>query len=94
MISDLLLIISCIYLLFGAIGINSQKGVLPKLLTSSLIDACAFIILIVALILKCGFTVLSVKLIIVLMFILFTNPVINHYITRAAYKSQMNKEEV
>ncbi len=94
MISDILLVFACIYLLFGAVGINRQKGVLAKLLTSSLIDACSFIILIIALILKCGFTVLSVKLIIVLMFILLTNPVINHYITRAAYKDQRSKEEV
>lgn len=94
MISNLLLIISMFYLLTGAIGINKLEGVLPKLLTSSMIDTVALIFLISALILKIGFSVMSLKLLIVLLFILLTNPVINHIITRGAYSELTEKDEV
>jgi len=84
MIADILLVFSMIFLLSGAVGVNRLKGVFPKLLSSSLIDTMAFILLIVALMIKSGFTGMSVRLGIVLIFIVLTNPVINHVITQAA----------
>lgn len=88
MIADVLMIFSMIFLISGAIGINRLKGVFPKLLTSSLIDTMAFILLILALMLKSGFSGMTVRLGIVLIFIVLTNPVINHVITQAAKEKE------
>ena len=94
MIVSILLVVSMVYLIIGAIGINKMEGVLPKLLTSSMIDTVALIMLVSALILKLGFSKMSVKLTIVLLFVLLTNPVINHIITRAAHDDINDREEV
>lgn len=90
MIVNILLVLSMVVLVLGTIGINRLKGVIPKLLTSSLIDTMAMILLVIALVLKSGFGIMSVKLGIVLLFVLLTNPVINHVITKAAYKEKID----
>lgn len=86
MISNILIGLSLVYLLFGSLGINKLKGLFPKLLTSSMIDTTALILLVVGLILRLGFSGMALKLFIALLFILLTNPVINHIITKAAYE--------
>lgn len=91
MISNVLLIIAMAYLLIGAIGINKLKGIFPKLLTSSLMDTAALIFLVAGLVLRLGISSMSIKLCVVLLIILFTNPVTNHMITRAAYKDDNNR---
>jgi len=86
MIVNILLVLAMFFVIMGALGINTMKGPIPKLLTSSLIDAMSMILLIIALILKSGFNSMSIKLSIVLLFVMLTNPVINHVITKAAYE--------
>lgn len=88
MISNILLVIAMFFLIMGAIGINRLEGVFPRLLTSSLIDTMAMIVLILALMLKSGFSGMSIRLGIVLLFIILTNPIINHVITQAAHEEQ------
>lgn len=91
MIVHILLVLSMFFVIMGALGINRFKGAIPKLLTSSMIDTMAIIWLIVALILESGWNTISVKLGVVLLFVMLTNPVINHVITKAAYEE--NKDD-
>lgn len=84
MIADILLVASMFFLIMGALGVNRLKGVYAKLLTSSMIDTMAVILLVFALMIKSGFGGMTVRLGIVLIFVLLTNPVINHVITKAA----------
>jgi len=90
MIANILLVIAMSFLIAGAIGVNRLKGVFPKLLTSSLIDTMAMLTLILALMIKSGWNSMSIKLGIVMLFILLTNPVINHVITQAAHEEHKN----
>jgi len=90
MIANILLVIAMVFLIVGAIGINRLEGIFPKLLTSSLVDTMAMLTLILALMIKSGWSSMSVKLGIVMLFILLTNPVINHVITQAAHEEQKN----
>lgn len=85
MISNILLIISWIYIIFGVVGIYRFKNMYARLLTSSKIDTVAFITIIIALIFKAGFSSLSIRLIIILLFMLLTGPVSSHIIARSAY---------
>jgi len=94
MISSIFLATAMFFLLIGALGINKLKGVFPKLLVSNMIDTVALIFLVLGLITKLGFTRMSLKLLIMLTFILLTNPVINHFITRAAFNDLKDKKEV
>ena len=82
-----------ILIIIGAIGINRLEGIIPKMLTSSLIDTMAMIILVIALVMKTGFNGLGIRLIIVLIFILLTTPVINHMMAAAAYEATKEKGE-
>lgn len=91
MISHLFLGLSMICLIIGAFGINRLEGNIPKLLTSSLIDTMALILLVVGLIIRTGFNAIGIRLIIVLIFVLLTTPVINHVITKAAYDAEEGK---
>lgn len=86
MFADIFLVLAMVFLIIGAVGINTMPNIISKLLTSSLIDTMALILLMVGLVLKSGFSPLSIRLVIVLGFLLLTNPVINHMITAAAYK--------
>ncbi|BEP28117.1 cation:proton antiporter [Helicovermis profundi] len=94
MLSDILLIISMSFVLIGVFGVIRYETVLAKLLTSSVIDTAALIMLMIALIIKLGFSSMTFKLIIVLIFVLITNPVINHLIARNVYKKNKNNKEV
>ena len=94
MISSIFLVIAMFFLLIGALGINKLKGIFPKLLISSMIDTVAFIFLILGLVTKLGPTRMALKLLLILTFILLTNPVINHFITRAAFNDSKDKKEV
>lgn len=85
MISNILLVISWIYIIFGIIGIFRFKNMYARLLTSSKIDTVAFITIILALIFKVGFSGLSIRLIMILIFMLLTGPVSSHIIARSAY---------
>lgn len=91
MIANSLLILTMILLLIGAVGLQRLNGIIPKFLTSSLIDTMAMITLIIALILKSGFTEISIRLVIVLIFVLLTTPVINHIMAKACIEDEVKK---
>lgn len=93
MLANSLLVLAMFFLLVGAIGINRLPGILSKLLTSSLIDTMALILLVLGLILKSGLNGLSIRLVIVLIFLLLTNPVISHVITAAAYNDSQKEKK-
>lgn len=86
MIYNGLLLLTCVFLVFGVIGIYRLNNLYAKLLTSSKIDTVSVITLLLALMIKSGFTMMTLKLFILLLFVIMTNPVTNHFIARLAYK--------
>lgn len=93
MFANLFLLVGIFFLIAGAIGINKLEGIVPKLLTSSLIDTMGVIVIFTGLLLKTGFSPIGIRLIIVLIFLLLTNPVINHVITKAAVTEEEAKND-
>lgn len=93
MFANVFLTIGIFFLIAGAFGINRLEGIIPKLLTSSLIDTMGVIVIFVGLFLKTGFSPIGIRLIIVLIFLLLTNPVINHVITKAAISEEEAKDD-
>lgn len=87
MISDALIVMSWIFLIFGIIGVFRLDGVYTRLLNSAKVDSVTIITLIAALIVKSGWSVISLKLLLILMFYLLTNPVTNQIIASSAYKN-------
>jgi len=80
-----LLILSWIYIVFGVVGIFRFKNMYARLLTSSKIDTVATITILIALIVKSGISDLSIRLLLIMFFIMITNPVSTHIISRSAY---------
>lgn len=86
MIYNGLLFLTCVFLVFGVIGIYRLNNLYAKLLTSSKIDTVSVITLLLALMIKSGFSTMTLKLLILFMFVILTNPVTNHFIAKLAYK--------
>ena len=93
MISNILLVLACIYIVFGLIGIFRFSHVYERLLVSSKIDTAATLTILIALIIKSGFSNFSMKLVIILVFLLITGPVATHVIARSAYKNGIDIEK-
>lgn len=93
MIYNILLILSCIYIIFGLIGIFRFSHVYERLLVSSKIDTAATLTIMIALIIKSGFSDYSLKLVIILLFLLLTGPVATHVIARSAYRNGIDIEK-
>lgn len=88
MIANILLIIAMFFFITGAIGVNRFKGTYAKLLTGGLIDTTGLILLVIGLILKSGWNGITIRIVIVLLFVLLSNPVINHVVAQAAKESE------
>ncbi|EOD01865.1 monovalent cation/H(+) antiporter subunit G [Caldisalinibacter kiritimatiensis] len=93
MIYKSLLVLSWIYIVFGMIGIFRFQNMYARLLTSSKIDTVATITILIALIVKSGISDLSIRLLLIMIFIMITNPVNNHIITRSAYLNGVSIED-
>ena len=93
MVANFLLVIFLVVLGTTVFGIIRFKSIFSKLLITSLIDSTGLIILSVALILKTGVSPMAYKVLTVLVFILLTNPIINHMITRSAYNELKEKDQ-
>jgi len=95
MISDILIVMSWIFIIIGMAGLGRLKGVYSKLLSSSKIDSVATITLFIALMIRQGLSVVSLKLFVILVFYLITNPVTNQVIGISAYRNgvELKKEE-
>ncbi|WP_425446614.1 monovalent cation/H(+) antiporter subunit G [Dethiothermospora halolimnae] len=95
MIYKILLVLSWVYIVFGMIGIYRFDNMYVRLLTSSKIDTVAFITIIIAMIIRSGFSQLTLRLFLIMFFIMLTNPVSNHIISRSAYLNGIGiKDEV
>ncbi len=87
MISNGLVILSWVFLIFGIIGVFRLDGVYTRLLNSAKVDSVTIITLIAGLIVRSGWHVISLKLLLILVFYLLTNPVTNQIIASSAYKN-------
>jgi len=92
MLTNIFLGLAMVFLIMGTLGLNRLEGILPKLLTSSLLDTMAMILLVIGLLFKTGFNEIGIRLVVVLFFVLLTTPVLNHVMTKATYDS-IDKEE-
>ncbi|MDM8534065.1 monovalent cation/H(+) antiporter subunit G [Clostridiaceae bacterium HSG29] len=92
-ISNIMLVVSWIFIILGLIGISRFDKLYSRLLTSSKIDSAAISLILVALMLREGFTEMTSVLIIILMFVLFTSPITNHLIAFSAYRKGITVEE-
>lgn len=93
MISNILLILACVYIVFGLVGIFRFSHMYERLLVSSKIDTAAGLTILIALIIKSGFSDSAMKLIIILVFLLITGPVATHVIARSAHRNGVDIEK-
>ena len=92
MISDFLLVMVCIYIFFGLIGIFRFKSIYSRLLTGSKIDTAAMITLLIALMLKAQSWQFSLKIFLILVIMLVTTPISGHIIARSAFETGIDVE--
>ncbi len=84
--SEILLIISWVFFVFGVIGIFKFKNFYSRIMTSSKIDTATSILLIFALILTAKEAYFTSRYLLILVFILLTNPVTTHLIAKKKYQ--------
>lgn len=89
-ISNLMLALCCLYMVFGLVGIFRFRNIYARLLTGSKIDTAAMITLLLALMLRSGPGIFSAKLLVILLFIIVTTPISSHIIARSAFDSGLH----
>lgn len=84
MISNVFLIISWIFIIFGLVGLFRFQNIYLKILVASKIDTVAFFSIILALVFRIGLQWETLKLLGILLFFLVTNPLNSQFIGRSA----------
>jgi len=84
MIAYLFIILGLVFIFFGTLGIIRFPDIYTRLQTSSKCDAAGAVALLVGLMVREGLDSFSLRILIILVFLIFTNPVASHAIARSA----------
>lgn len=84
LLSWILLLSGCFFLIVGAIGLNRMPDVYTRLHATGVSDTAGAGLILLGLIVQAGFTLVGFKLFVLLLIFLFTAPVATHAVTRAA----------
>ncbi|MCL2621051.1 MAG: monovalent cation/H(+) antiporter subunit G [Defluviitaleaceae bacterium] len=85
LISNILLAIGLIFMVFGVIGLFRFRDFYPRILMASKIDTVGMITLLLGLAVRHGFTFFTAKLVLMMVIILILNPLVAHIMVRSAY---------
>ena len=86
-ISNIVVAIGLIFIIFGAIGLFRFKDFYPRILMSTKIDTVGMITLLVGVGIRHGFSFFTAKLALIFVIILVLNPLVAHVMARAAFAS-------
>ncbi|GMQ65129.1 monovalent cation/H(+) antiporter subunit G [Vallitalea maricola] len=86
-IGYIIISIGLIFMLIGFIGLFKYKNFYSRVLVSSVIDTASFITITIGIIFIKGFSFFSLKTVLILLLMLFLNPLATHTIARGAYTS-------
>jgi len=88
-VGNALLLISVAFTFIGIFGVFKFDNFYAKVLASSKIDTTAMITLIFGVVIRSGFTWFSLKALLVLVFILFINPIVTSKIVGSAREDEL-----
>ena len=95
MIKDVVILVlaisSCFFFLVGTTGLIRLPDVFSRMHATTKSDTLGAGLALLALIVYKGFDPVSLKLLVVLVFIMITNPVAAHIISKAAYDKEIGK---
>jgi len=80
------------FFLVGVIGLIRMPDVYCRIHTTTKCDTLGAGLIFAALIVWQGFSFVSLNLVVILLFVWFTNPTSAHYIAKAEYVNQQNKQ--
>ncbi len=83
----ILISIGLILILIGYIGILRFKNFYSRVVVSSIMDTAAFITIILGILCIKGLSYFSLKILLILLLMMFLNPLATHTIVRGAYTS-------
>jgi multicomponent Na+:H+ antiporter subunit G len=84
---------SCFFFLVGTTGLIRLPDVFSRMHATTKSDTLGAGLALLALIVYKGFDPVSLKLLVVLVFIMITNPVAAHIISKAAYDKEIGKRK-
>lgn len=83
----ILISIGLVLILIGYIGILRFKNFYTRIVVSSVMDTAAFDTIIIGILCIKGFSYFSLKILLILLLMMFLNPLATHTIVRGAYTS-------
>ena len=86
-IGNIIIGIGLVFVLFGIIGLIKFKDFYRRILVNAKIDTMGVITIIIGVGVRHGFSFFTLKAGLMIILILFTNPIISHMIARSAYVS-------
>jgi multicomponent Na+:H+ antiporter subunit G len=86
-ISNIIIIIGLVYMLFGVIGMFKFKTFYPRVLTTSKADTVGALTVMIGVAIGRGISFFSGRVLLLMVITLILNPLMAHIIARAAYLS-------
>ena len=86
-LSDILIGIGIIFIIFGVVGIYRFKNFYSRILVASKVDTVGVITVLLGVALRYGVSFFSAKIILVAVILLIITPLVTHIVTRSAYLS-------
>ena len=86
-IVTILMISAVVFIGFGVIGIFRFKSFYSRILVTAKSETVGFLTMMIAVIIASGWSFFSMKAVLITVFVMMTNPIVTHSITRSAYRS-------
>ncbi|MEC9205926.1 MAG: monovalent cation/H(+) antiporter subunit G [Pseudomonadota bacterium] len=92
-LSSFLMLVGCVTLLIGTIGLFRFNDFLSRTHAASVVDTLSTLLIISALIINSGLTLYSLKLLLILIFLYITSTTAIHALSQVFLKDQSKKGE-
>ena len=86
-ISNIVIAIGIIFMIFGVIGILKYKDFYTRILLAPKIDIVGSATIIIGVAIRHGFSFFSLKVLLLMIIMLMINPLISHIVAQSAYLS-------
>ncbi len=93
MISNLFFFFGLIFILIGIIGMFRLDTFQARVMAATLVDTAGYLLILVGVILQWGWSFVSLKILLIILLMLFINPLLTHFLVQSSWKAG-HKEDV
>lgn len=92
LLSWIFIVLGSFFIVVGALGLIRMPDVYTRMHAGSVIDTTGAGFLVLGMMLQAGFSLVTLKLLFILLFFLFTSPVVSHALAQAALAADVEPQ--